>query len=916
MNELMVFFSTYGMGWIKVSLLALGIAGTSGLVIKKIISKKKKHWTESTFSENQNIIPFSIPNETNYGSIVTEEVNHFLMPKIKLDASKENLENHSEKDFKLDNYSVSLVSDISPGYYPPVTDFVATDIDKYESELAQSHDQNPVENPKKEFSFLDSFDDSSKLPEVVAVSYLLAKPSSDKNVSQDIPALIKKDNDPKTVEKQLVASQIFPDLIKEKTKPKTAEKILKFNFNLELPSLSTLYVPVVPKVEKTIIEPFKPIEFKRDSNNELLEAIISPVFPEEVKVALILPSLVTHNISFLPEPSSIIKHSELTNQNYYTGIPTLTDIVQSHNVKQEIPEISTQVLDESVKNKFVFIVKHKIDEEKFEFTKNYHVLIEDALYFDAQNNKESAMNSLVEASKLIENIKVSFYLKISIQSYKNTLTSNALPSIINQFYIIEKEKMMKEYAQKEQESDVKTEKQVQAVMEQPAPNISLLNMPNATNVLDSNQRQETSVAFTEEPVALDTDITEAAPISQYEQGYILFTSPEGELAALKSEVELNLMPLPRPVTSWEKGSALFVNKNNNLVNSEPNIQHTIFVKTTEQAVEVVTAIVEESNPPLPNVNEPIIENVQIGLIKKTAVQEVVNDIVVNQFEELRKSESINSEDSSLEDTQIAILFVENNAYVSELSEKFPSQKHIIKLDTPEEETFNSQPVFIEGTETVSFENAFVTNTEVIEEAKDLQTFVEEVLNEPLKEIAEEPVALTVKENEPPVVFAAFEDPVEHNPSEGLLSDPELSTVAENIQQQIEDTDVQKELVSIASQEIIEKPPENAVSVEKFSIEDESSDEETKNQFMGIFGDVFNPKKEAELPNIVIPQKIKHTVWVNWMSNESGKMDFKNDMIELIDVWGTKTAIEDLHQQLQSLAGPKNQFSVISVFEAK
>ena len=893
MNELMAFFSAYGMSWMQVSLLALGIAGTSGLVIKKVISKKKKNWTESTHSENQNIVPFSVPNETNYDSVITEEVNHFLMPKIEIDDPKD-LKNRSEEDFKLDKPSVNYVVNMSPEYYPPVTDFVATDIGKSESELAQKHDQTQVKNNPKEFSFLDSFDDSSKLPEVVPLSYLLTKPSAEKNVSQSLPALIKED-----------------------TNPKTVDKILTPHLNLELPSLSSLYAPVVSKVETTIVEPFKPLEFIRDRNNELSETIISPVFAEDVKAVLILSSSVTPSIALLPEPASTIKHSELTNQNYYTGIPTLTDIVQAHNVKKEIPEISTLVLDDSVKNKFVPTVKTEIDEEKFEFTKKYHVLIKDALYFDAQNNKESAMNSLVEAGKIIENIKVSFYLKIAIQSYKNTLISHALPSIINQFYIIEKEKMMKEYAQKKQESDIKTEKQVQAGMEQPAPNIVLSNVPNATNesnVLDSNQRQEKSVAFTEEPVALDTDITEGAPISPWDQGYVLFTSPEGELVALKPEaiknIEPNLMPLPRPVTTWEKSSDLFVTEENNLVNYEPNIQHTIFVKTpaqaVEHAVEVVTAIVEESNPTLPKVNEPIIENVQIGLIEKTAVQEVVSEVVVSQFEELRKSESINSEDSSLEDTRTPIL----------LEKKFPSQEHIVQIDAPAEETFNSQPVFIEGTETVSFENAFVTNTEIIEEAKDLKAFVEEVLNEPLKEIAEEPVALTVKENEPPVVFAAFEDPVEHNPSEGLLSDPELSTVAENIQQQIEDTDVQKELVSITSQEIIEKPPENAVSVEKFSIENESNDEETKNQFMGTFGDVFKPKKEAELPNIVIPQNRKHTVWVNWMSNESGKMDFKNDMIELSAVWGTKTAIEDLHQQLQALAGSNNQFSVVSVFEAK
>ena len=860
MNELMAFFSAYGMSWMQVSLLALGIAGTSGLVIKKVISKKKKHWTESTRSENQNIVPFSVPNETNYDSMITEEVNKFLTPKIEINDSKEDLENRSEEDFKLDKPSASFIVDVFPKYNPPDTDFVTPDIEKYKSGLAQIPDQAPAKNNQKESSFLDSFDDSSKLPEVVPLSYILTKPSAEKKVIQSIPALIKEDAAPKTV-----------------------EKILTPHFNLELPSLSTLYAPVVPKVEKTIVEPFKPLELTRDRNNELSETIISPVLAEDVKEFLILPSPVTPEIYFLPEPASIIKPSELTNQNYYTGIPTLTDIVQAHNVKKEIPEISTLVLDESVKNKFVPTVKTEIDEEKFEFTKKYHVLIENALYFDGQNNKESAMNSLVEAGKLIENIKVSFYLKIAMQSYKNTLTSNSLPSIISQFYIIEKEKMMKEYAQKKQESDIKTEKQVQAVMEQPAPNIVLSNVPNATNesnVLDSNQRQETSVAFTEEPVALDTDITETAPISPWEQGYVLFTSPEGELVALKPEVEPNLMPLPRPVTPWAKGSALFVNEENNLVDYEPNIQHTIFAKTpiqaVEHAVEVAPAIVEELNTPLPNVNEPIIEDVQIGLIEKNAVQEVVND----------------------------------------LAEKFPSQEPIVQLDTPAEETFSSQPVFIEGTETVSFEDAFVTNTEVIEEAKDLQSFVEEVLNEPLKEIAEEPVALTVKENEPPVVFAAFEDPVEHNPSEGLLSDPELSTVAENIQQQIEDTDVQKELVSIASQEIIEAPPGNTVSVDKLSIEDESSDEEPKNQLMGAFGDIFKSKKEAELPNIVIPQKGKNTVWVNWMSNESGKMDFKNDMIELSDVWGTKTAIEDLHQQLQALVGPKNQFSVVSVFEAK
>jgi ribosomal protein L7/L12 len=1102
MNELMEFFSTYRIDWIQTSLLALGVAGASGLVIKKVISKKKKHWSETTRGDNQGIVPFSVPHATNYDSMVTEEVNNFLMPKAAIDDPKE--DHRSEEDFKLEKPSVHSAVEISPEYHPPVTSFVAPDLTEYEQ--PQMIDVPAVEELKKEgsneFNFLDSFDESSKLPGIVPLPYVLNRPSVEPND--------------------------FPTLTQEDTAPKSVEKTLDPSFSLELPSLTTLYPTAAPKLEKTSevldipldIPHQEPLEDQSEHINipvltqevdlpfvqstasavDNTALVFTPEFektpvtveavtpePEIAKKTEPLPVENNSVIAFTPEVN-LEKKSEsvfidenpepvANKSQYYMGIPTLTDIVAEpvNTVNEPTP----------VEEKFVPTVKPEIDEEKFEFTKKYHVLIEEALYFDSQNNKEAAMNSLLEAGKLIENIRVNFYLKIAMQSYKNAMTTNALPSIINQFYIIEKEKLMKEDAKKKQDADVAALKAkklspVQAIKEfRETNNVSLgeaketvMSHPAWTAEAKAGDNLHTQLLevvnepVVSEPVEASVQVVPETPIesvlpeavtaSPWEQGYVLFTSPEGELVALKpqesqpEDVE-SLMPLSRPATPWKEGSVVFLGEDGNYTPYKPDILESPVesnvslssVEAVENAVEDVKAIVEESNPPLPPVNEPTIEEIQIESVED--VQIAVQDVVITEFEELPASESVNSEAPSIDESQALqlhqepISFVENATSTLEDNKEELSQQATIS-DIPAEEAFNSEPVLAEGVEPVSFEDAFVTTTEEVQqevqsEAQDLQAFMEDVNKEPLEEITAEPIVLTVEENEPLVEFAPFEDPVEHNAAEGLLSDPELSPVAETIAQEIENRDVQEPVLNQdtmafvepeqSTTQTIENPVADTVSfqdneiggvtddsettisfadniptvsessielvqseavlpsenmnhnvesvttasvpetdnyakvissleqtsawfnkpdnmqvtqepsvesameisdpeaetslskpIEKSSIEDEFSDEETKNKFMDAFGDMFKPNGLSETPTIIIPQKRKHTVWVNWMSTQGGKMNFKNDMIELNAVWGTKTAIEDLHQQLQALVGPENQFSVVSVFEAK
>lgn len=161
-------------------------------------------------------------------------------------------------------------------------------------------------------------------------------------------------------------------------------------------------------------------EITSESNNsEILMNVTSPY--QESKVEIIVPELTE------------IVETNLISSELYSKIPTLTEVYE--------PATNSQ---------FINFVNPKISEEQLSVTQKYHFYIEEALVYDQQNNKEQAVSSLKHSVSLIENVRINFYLKIAIQSYISSVIQNSLPSIINQFYIIEKENLIKEN-QKEQD---------------------------------------------------------------------------------------------------------------------------------------------------------------------------------------------------------------------------------------------------------------------------------------------------------------------------------------------------------------------------------------------------------------------------------------------------------------------------------
>lgn len=917
MNELMEFFSTYRIDWMQASLLALGVAGASGLVIKKVVGRKKKHWSESTHSENENIVPFSAPHATNYDSMITEEVNNFLMPKVAIDEPKD-LEDKTEKEFKLEKPSVHSAVDI-PDYHPPVTQFVAPDLKEYEVQ-PESIDVPPIEEIKKadsnEFNFLDSFDEISKLP--VPLPFILNKPSEDNTIE-------------------------FPTLSKEDAAPKV-DKVSDSSFDLELPSLTTLY-PQSPKVEKEVepeplpVEDLNPPEIiQQASQSEWRLELV-----EEPSVQPIAVENKTNEITFVPEFSNLEPQSPIVElikpvetrglkPTYYTGIPTLTDVIEEPSKPVVLPPVPSSisppvVIEEAkIEEKFIPTVKPEIDEEKFEFTKKYHVLIEEALYFDSQNNKEYAMNSLVEAGKLIENIRVNFYLKIAMQSYKNAVVTNALPSIINQFYIIEKEKLMKEDAQKKQESDVaalKAKKLVQeSVVEKKSTVLQINEAPKPVEIppvpvpINPPVAVEKTVeeAFNSEPV-----LPEGIKPVSFEEAFV--TSPEEVQQEVQSEAQ-ELQAFVEEVESEPLEEVAPAPVVLTVEDDEPPVVFPAFVDPVEHdasegllsdpelspVAEAIQQQIESTDTQLINDLPQEVNKLESENNDSKAPQEIEQTLEVTPFdvreESIPKVEPVVSDDTiQLENNSLELNTVEVINSSSSIDETNVEQNvsELVVHDATPVEVFEST-VEISADPIPSVDNLMNNTQEAPLQSELLE--IEEIHEQPVLEINNE--VLPYQEI---MANAVIEDSVniESNSLKEVENEPDaFAKVVASLEQTSSWFKDNKPVVSEAP----------APVEKKATIEDEFSDEETKNQFMGAFGHMFKAQAVSQGPNIVIPQKRKHTLWVNWMSTEGGKMNFKNDMIEVNAAWGTKSAIEDLHQQLQARVGSDNQFSVVSVFEAK
>ena len=246
-------------------------------------------------------------------------------------------------------------------------------------------------------------------------------------------------------------------------------------------------------------------------------------------------------------------------------------------------------------------------------------------------------------------------------------------------------------------------------------------------------------------------------------------------------------------------------------------------------------------------------------------------------------------------------------------------------NTPEFTSINSQETKVEqSNETVLMEQS----QPVIEQAPEQYEYRQESFYAQDSLVEDAPEEKLLETIEPITQESQMEEVQEENsvPQEEILSFFDMKNkVEENHVQSVEGS-------SLVNTDLITKPSVENIITEDFLDKMKSSDaqeevekNESEKNFWNAFGDMVQEipkvlKSETKTPETLVLPKTKKIIWVNWLMTKNGKMSLKNSMLEINNAWGTKKAIDELHNYLtehagKNLDGSNNQFAVLSVYEA-